>query len=94
MQDFPLGQIKIKKGGGNGGHNGLANIVSHLGTSEFYRLRIGINHPGGSHQVLKHVLGKMHKEEEAELVKGFPEVLNVLPLIINGNFDEAMNHLH
>ena len=60
--DLELGKIKVKFGGGNGGHNGLLNIDEMIG-NDYYRLRIGIDHPGIKDMVSKHVLNKFNKEE-------------------------------
>ncbi|MBY0445297.1 MAG: aminoacyl-tRNA hydrolase, partial [Burkholderiales bacterium] len=54
--DIPAGQIKLKQGGGNGGHNGLKDIQAHLGTPDFWRLRVGIGHPGNKAEVANFVL--------------------------------------
>jgi PTH1 family peptidyl-tRNA hydrolase len=61
--DIPPGQMKLKKGGGNGGHNGLKDIQAQLGTGDFWRLRLGIGHPGEKHRVSGHVLDNFSKDD-------------------------------
>jgi hypothetical protein len=64
--DLPPGQLRLKFGGGLGGHNGLKDIAAHLGTQDFWRLRIGIGHPGDRNQVVDYVLKKPRSEERAD----------------------------
>ncbi len=63
--DLPPGSAKLKLGGGHGGHNGLKDIIAHLGTKEFWRLRIGIGHPGERAEVVNYVLNAPRKEEQS-----------------------------
>jgi PTH1 family peptidyl-tRNA hydrolase len=63
--DLPPGALRLKFGGGLGGHNGLKDIAAHLGTQDFWRLRIGVGHPGDRNQVVEYVLKKPRKEERA-----------------------------
>jgi PTH1 family peptidyl-tRNA hydrolase len=92
--DIPPGQIKLKQGGGNGGHNGLKDIQSHLSTPAFWRLRVGIGHPGNKNDVANYVL-KPARREEQELID---ECLNrahiVLPKMLAGDMGAAMHLLH
>jgi PTH1 family peptidyl-tRNA hydrolase len=62
--DLDLGQIRVKKGGGNAGHNGLKSIQAHLGTPDFWRVRLGIGHPGHRDKVTPHVLGDFSKADQ------------------------------
>ena len=62
--DLPPGSAKLKLGGGHGGHNGLKDIIAHLGTQNFWRLRIGIGHPGERAEVTNYVLNAPRKEEQ------------------------------
>jgi PTH1 family peptidyl-tRNA hydrolase len=66
--DLPPGSAKLKLGGGHGGHNGLKDIIAHLGTRDFWRLRIGIGHPGDRAEVANFVLNAPRREEE-ELIR-------------------------
>ena len=61
--DLPAGRIKLKTGGGHGGHNGLRDIINQLGSTDFHRLRVGIGHPGHKELVLNYVLGKPSQHE-------------------------------
>ncbi len=93
--DIPCGTLKLKQGGGHGGHNGLRDIISHFGgNKQFYRLRLGIDHPGSSERVTGHVLGKIGKQESEQLNAVNDEITRVLPEIINGEWQKAMNRLH
>ena len=87
--DLSLGKVKIKFGGGNGGHNGLSNIDEMISTS-YYRLRIGIDHPGTKHQVSKYVLNKFTDLEMDiienmlnKITKNFEILLNDSSLFLN-----------
>ncbi len=90
---FP-GTAKLKKGGGHGGHNGLRDIIAHLGSNEFLRLRLGIGHPGDSRQVTNYVLGRLGKQESSELELVMDEAMRVLPDAASGKLPVAMNRLH
>ncbi|WP_449286264.1 aminoacyl-tRNA hydrolase [Marinobacter sp. PE14] len=92
--DLPPGTAKLKKGGGHGGHNGLRDTVSHLGTNDFQRLRIGIGHPGDSRRVTGYVLGRLGKQETEELNAVIDEIMRVLPDAASGKLPAAMNRLH
>jgi len=93
--DLPPGDIRLKTGGGHGGHNGLRDTISQLGGSrDFQRLRIGIGHPGHSSQVTGYVLGKAPSNEQIEMENAIDRALEVLPLAINGELQKAMNQLH
>lgn len=90
---FP-GTAKLKKGGGHGGHNGLRDIIAHLSSNEFLRLRLGIGHPGDSRQVTNYVLGRLGKQESTELELAIEEAIRVLPEATSGKLAVAMNRLH
>ncbi len=92
--DLPPGTARLKKGGGHGGHNGLRDTISHLGTREFQRLRLGIGHPGDSRQVTGYVLGRLGKQETEQLSSIIDETLRVLPDAASGKLSAAMNRLH
>lgn len=92
--DLPPGTARLKKGGGHGGHNGLRDTISHLGTREFQRLRLGIGHPGDSRQVTGYVLGRLGKQETEQLSSIINEALRVLPDAASGKLSAAMNRLH
>ena len=92
--DLPPGTVRLKKGGGHGGHNGLRSIFSHLGSPEFRRLRIGIGHPGQARQVLPWVLGRARPDEEKAIVEAIDRAAAVLPQILTGHDNRAMTALH
>lgn len=93
--DLPPGDIRLKTGGGHGGHNGLRDTINQLGGSrDFQRLRIGIGHPGHSSQVTGYVLGKAPADEQLEMENAIDRALDVLPLAISGELQKAMNQLH
>ncbi|MBU1426764.1 MAG: aminoacyl-tRNA hydrolase [Gammaproteobacteria bacterium] len=92
--DLPPGSAKLKLGGGHGGHNGLKDIIAHLGTKEFWRLRIGIGHPGERDQVVNYVLNAPRKEEQGLIEEAMQHAQDVAPLIIEGKLEAAMLKLH
>ena len=93
--DIPMGTMKLKKGGGHGGQNGLRDIITKLGgNKEFSRLRIGIGHPGHASKVTGHVLGKLGKKETEQIEAVINEAIRYLPEIISGDTAKAMNALH
>ncbi|MCP5162825.1 MAG: aminoacyl-tRNA hydrolase [Hahellaceae bacterium] len=93
--DIPGGTAKLKLGGGHGGHNGLRDIIQSFGgNKDFYRLRLGIDHPGSKEQVVGYVLGRLGKSEREQLNAVSDEVERILPEILAGDWQKAMNRLH
>lgn len=92
--DLPAGTVRLKSGGGAGGHNGIRDIIAALGTGDFHRLRLGIGHPGEASKVLNYVLGEPSREEAELLGDAIARSLEVLPLLVEGSFQIAMNKLH
>ena len=92
--DLPPGSAKLKLGGGHGGHNGLKDIIAHLGTKEFWRLRIGIGHPGERSEVSNYVLHAPRKEEQALIDEAMQRAQDVAPLVVEGKLEAAMLKLH
>ena len=92
--DLPPGDIRLKLGGGHGGHNGLRDTIAQLGTRDFQRLRIGIGHPGHSSQVTGFVLGKAPANEQQQIETALDCALDVLELAVSGEMQKAMNQLH
>lgn len=93
--DLPPGIARFKQGGGHGGHNGLRDIISRLGNNKnFYRLRIGIGHPGQAKDVAGFVLTKAPVSERSKSQAAIDESLFHLPEAISGNWAQAMNKLH
>lgn len=92
--DIAPGQLRLKQGGGHGGHNGLRDIIAQLGSRDFYRLRVGIGHPGSSRDVTNYVLGKASGDDSQLIENAIDDALHELPLILDGEWQKAMNHLH
>ena len=92
--DLPVGSVKLKKGGGHGGHNGLRDLIPHLGGNDFLRLRIGIGHPGHRDDVVGYVLQAASRDDRMEIDRAVNETVKVLPDIIAGNIEAAMKELH
>lgn len=87
--DIPPGQLRIKFGGGLGGHNGLKDISAHLGTQDYWRLRVGIGHPGDRNEVVNYVLKPPRKEESAEIEQAIDRALDLWPLIAKADWAVA-----
>lgn len=92
--DLPVGEVRIKLDGGHGGHNGLRDTIKHLNTNKFYRLRIGVGHPGNSRLVENYVLKPPSKSEQSLIEKAIEDAESVLPLLLKGEFQRAMMALH
>ena len=93
--DMPPGVSKLKLGGGHGGHNGLRDIIACLANQKnFYRLRIGIGHPGHSSQVSNYVLGRAPRNEQDLTHTSIEFALGVVPDLLDGNISRAMQQLH
>jgi len=92
--DLPSGTIRLKDGGGHGGHNGLRDIVAHLSAKNFARLRIGVGHPGQRDEVIGHVLRRAGNSEQAEVDEAIKRGLDELPMIVRGELRGAMNVLN
>ena len=92
--DLPPGVARLKLGGGHGGHNGLKDIIAHLGSKDFWRLRLGIGHPGERTDVAGYVLNDPRREERDLIDKAMQRALDVAHLIIEGKTEAAMLKLH
>ncbi|HKK29144.1 MAG TPA: aminoacyl-tRNA hydrolase [Alphaproteobacteria bacterium] len=91
--DLVPGKIRVKKGGGVAGHNGLRSIKAHAG-SEFWRVRVGIGHPGRPDAVTGYVLKPFAKADEAWIGPLLDELPRLVPLLVEDNAGEFMNQLH
>lgn len=87
--DILPGQLKLKCGGGNGGHNGLKDIQAHLGTPDFWRLRIGIGHPGDRNQVANFVLHRPSRDEQTLIDESIGRALDAWPKMLAGEWERA-----
>ena len=92
--DLSPGDIRLKTGGGHGGHNGLRDLIQQLQTPDFHRLRIGIGHPGHKDLVTDYVLSKPSLVDKEKIDAAIARALAEMPLMLAGNFALAMNHLH
>ncbi len=92
--DIPPGQLRLKFGGGLGGHNGLKDITAHMGTQDFWRLRVGIGHPGDRNEVVNFVL-KPPRREESELIdESLDRALAAWPLMAKADWNAATQRLN
>ncbi|WP_227429363.1 aminoacyl-tRNA hydrolase [Psychrobacter sp. I-STPA6b] len=91
--DIPAGSIKLKTGGGHGGHNGLRDITPHIG-NDFHRLRIGIGHPGHKSKVSGHVLSKPSPDDQVAINSALDAAHDALSLLISGDIEKARNHIN
>lgn len=93
--DLPVGTVRLKKGGGHGGHNGLRDIIAALGRrNDFMRLRIGIGHPGHRNDVSDYVLSEPGKKDKQVILDAVEEACDVMGLVASGEYEKAMHRLH
>jgi len=92
--DLSPGTARLKQGGGHGGHNGLRDTIARLGTKMFARLRIGIGHPGDKSRVHDYVLHRASQDDQIAIDLAIQNAIDVVELIVNGDWDKAMNRLH
>ncbi|MNY20204.1 Peptidyl-tRNA hydrolase [compost metagenome] len=100
--DLPAGAVKLKRGGGAGGHNGLKDIAAHLTTQEYWRLRLGVGHPrnapggagAGREDVVNYVLKPPRKEEQEAIDTAIDRSIGPLGLLARGENERAMMELH
>lgn len=91
--DHPAGSVRLKQGGGHGGHNGLRDIIQHLG-KDFWRLRLGVGHPGHKHLVTDYVLHAPSKSDCQLIDDAIAQTLPFLEEILAGKMAKVMNQLH
>jgi peptidyl-tRNA hydrolase, PTH1 family len=91
--DFPAGVVRLKHGGGAGGHNGMRDIIAQLG-DPFWRLRIGIGHPGDKSAVLDFVLGRPSSQDERLILDAVNAAADTVPLLLTEGPQKVMNRLH
>jgi len=92
--DLAPGTARLKFSGGHGGHNGLRDIVTRLGSRDFTRLRLGIGHPGPNRDVSSYVLNRPDAHDRMLIEKAVDASLEVLDDVVAGNLDKAMTRLH
>jgi PTH1 family peptidyl-tRNA hydrolase len=91
--DLPPGTVRLKKGGGHGGHNGIRDVIAHCG-ADFMRLRIGVGHPGDKSEVTGYVLKRGSSDVERAVEKNVDEAIEVMPLLIADGLNAATKALH
>ena len=91
--DFPAGKIRLREGGGAGGHNGMRDVIAQLGDA-FWRLRIGIGHPGHRDAVLQYVLGRPSPEDTKLIHETIAVGADAVPMMIAEGPQKTMNRLH
>jgi len=91
--DLAAEKIRVKQGGGHAGHNGLRSIDAHLNDKNYWRVRLGIGHPGDKSQVSNHVLGDFSKQDRAWVARELSAVADELPLLLDGQFNDFMSRV-
>ncbi len=91
--DLPVGSVRLKNGGGHGGHNGLRDTIAHIGEN-FWRLRLGIGHPGIKAEVIDYVLTRAPRAEEDLILEAVNTAADSVPLILEQGAERAMTKLH
>ena len=91
--DLPPGTVRLKLGGGHGGHNGLRDLIQHCGR-DFMRLRLGVGHPGQKDQVTGYVLKKASSEVESAILRNVDEAADVMSILAESGLNAAMKKLH
>ena len=91
--DLPPGTVRLKMGGGHGGHNGMRDVIRHCGR-DFMRLRLGVGHPGHKDQVTSYVLKKASSDVESLINRNVDDAADVMPLLIEQGLEAAMKALH
>jgi PTH1 family peptidyl-tRNA hydrolase len=91
--DFPAGVVRLKQGGGAAGHNGMRDVIAQMGDG-FWRLRIGIGHPGDRSQVLDYVLGRPGAADAQLMQDAIAAAADIVPVLMQDGAQPAMNRLH
>ena len=91
--DLPPGTVRLKLGGGHGGHNGLRDVIKHCGR-DFMRLRLGVGHPGHKDQVTSYVLKKASADVESAIVRNVDDAADVIPMLVEQGLEAATKALH
>ena len=91
--DLPVGSVRLKQGGGHGGHNGLRDTIAHIGET-FWRLRLGIGHPGNKAEVIDYVLTRAPRAEEDLILEAVSTSADCMPLLLEQGAERAMTRLH
>lgn len=91
--DLPPGTVKLKDGGGHGGHNGMRDVIQHCGR-DFLRLRLGVGHPGQKDKVTSYVLKKASSDDESAILRNVDDAADVMSLLVEDGLSAAMKKLH
>jgi PTH1 family peptidyl-tRNA hydrolase len=91
--DLPVGTVRLKQGGGHGGHNGLRDTIAHVGET-FWRMRLGIGHPGNKAEVIDYVLTRAPRAEEELILDAVGTAVDCMPLLLEQGAERAMTRLH
>lgn len=93
--DFEVGVTRLKEGGGHGGHNGIRDIINALGgNKDFYRLRIGVGHPGHKSLVANYVLSDPSRSDAEIIMADIADAIRITPKMVAGQWEAAMHELH
>jgi PTH1 family peptidyl-tRNA hydrolase len=92
--DLPPGRAQLRFGGGLGGHNGLKSLTSHLGTQDYWRLRIGVGHPGDRNEVVNYVLKPPRNEEREAIDTAIDRALLAWPQLAKADFNAATQRIN
>jgi len=92
--DLPVGDIRLKFDGGHGGHNGIRDVMKHINNNKFYRLRIGVGRPEKSSDSADYVLHPPKKAERTQIDAAMQKANQIIPLVLAGQFQKAMQELH
>jgi len=92
--DLPAGDARIKYGGGHGGHNGLRDMMAHFGSAGFWRIRLGIGHPGHQSKVVNYVLKPPSRDDRAKIEAAMSVLIDVMPMIVNNDIQKATQRVH
>ena len=91
--DIAAGDVRLKQAGGHGGHNGLRDLHAHLG-ADYWRLRLGVGHPGDRSKVVDYVLSRPSADDEIVILRAIDDAASQIELILQGDMQKAMQALH
>ncbi len=91
--DLPPGTVRLKQGGGHGGHNGIRDVIQHCG-ADFMRLRVGVGHPGEKDKVTNYVLRKGSADVQAAVEQNLDDAVALMPILMDEGLNAAMKELH
>lgn len=89
-----VGQLRIRKKGSAGGHNGIKNIIQHLGTNVFHRIKVGVGEKPKDYDLADYVLGHFSKGEREQMEEGYKKAVNAVELMLQGEIEAAMNEFN